>query len=87
MAEVIVYTTSMCGFCVAVKRLLSQKGVAFREIDVTGDRERRAWLLQETKQRTVPQVFIDGVPHGGFSDLQDLDRRGALDRLLGHERP
>ena len=82
MPEVLIYTTRSCGYCLLAKRLLNNKGVSYREIDVTGDREKRAWLRQASGQRTVPQVFIDERPFGGFTDIEALDRRGELDRLL-----
>ncbi|MCZ7683298.1 MAG: glutaredoxin 3 [Sandaracinaceae bacterium] len=82
MAEVRIYLTRTCGYCTAAKRLLDAKGVRYEEIDVTGDNEARAWLREVTGRGTVPQVFIDGRPYGGFTDLAALDRRGELDRLL-----
>lgn len=83
MSEVLVYTTPSCPYCVMAKRLLAQKGVAFQEIDVAHDAPKRAWLVQATGQRTVPQIFIAGKPYGGFTDISALDRQGKLDPLLG----
>ncbi|MFK7990736.1 MAG: glutaredoxin 3 [Sandaracinaceae bacterium] len=82
MSAVRIYTTSYCGFCYAAKRLLHGKGIAFEEIDVTGDTERRQWLEDATGQHTVPQVFIGEEAVGGFTDIRDLDRRGKLDALV-----
>jgi glutaredoxin 3 len=82
MPEVLVYTTPSCAYCVMAKRLLTQKGVAFREIDVAHDEAQRRWLAETTGQRTVPQIFIDGKPYGGFSDIAALDKQGKLDPLL-----
>ncbi|MCA9574348.1 MAG: glutaredoxin 3 [Polyangiales bacterium] len=79
---VTIYVTSLCPYCHAALRLLDQKGVAYERIDVDGDRAKRAWLLEQTGQHTVPQVFIDGRPYGGYTDIAALDRRGALDALL-----
>lgn len=87
MAEIVVYRTQHCGYCVRVHALLEAKGVPFKEIDVTDDAGKRRWLVDATKQRTVPQVFIDGKPVGGFDELARLNRSGELDRLLaGHQR-
>jgi len=83
MAQVRIYTTSTCGYCVSAKRLLKSKGVSFEEIDVSGDWEMRRWLVEATGRRTVPQVFIDGKPYGGYTDIAALDREGELDRVLG----
>jgi glutaredoxin 3 len=81
-AEVIVYVTDYCPYCIRAKGLLKRKGVAFTEIDVTHDPAKRAWLFEKTGQRTVPQIFIDGVSVGGCDDLHALDREGKLDLLL-----
>jgi glutaredoxin 3 len=81
-AEVKIYTREACGYCTAAIRLLTGKGVAFQHIDATGDPDTRRWLAEVTGQSTVPQIFIDGRPVGGYTDLAALDRRGELDRLL-----
>ena len=82
MPEVTVYSTRICPYCVAAKRLLSQRGIAYREIDVTGDDAKRAWLLDTTKRRTVPQIFIGDAAIGGFDELAALDRSGQLGKLM-----
>jgi glutaredoxin 3 len=63
-------------------RLLKQQGLEFEEIDVTGDHERRRWLVAASGQRTVPQIFINGRSVGGFDDLSALVRGGELPALL-----
>ena len=81
MAEVVIYRTPYCGYCVRVHALLETKGVPFKEVDVSDDPGKRRWLVDVTKQRTVPQVFIDGKPVGGCDELARLNRSGELDRL------
>jgi glutaredoxin 3 len=81
-ADVIVYTTTVCPYCIRAKMHLNKKGVAFKEIDVSGDQEKRAWLKQATGQHTVPQIFINGKSIGGCDDMLALDRAGGLDPLL-----
>lgn len=83
MAEVRIYTTPFCGYCTRAKQLLTRKGVRYEEIDVSGDWAARRWLAEATGQRTVPQVFIDGKPYGGYVDVALLEREGRLDALLG----
>jgi glutaredoxin 3 len=88
MPEVKIYVTTYCGYCVAAKRLLEAKGVAYQEIDCTRDPETRKWLIETTGMRTVPQIFIGGVPVGGYDDLAELDQEGRLDAILaGKETP
>ena len=81
-AEVRIYVTSWCPYCIAAKRLLRQKDVTFTEVDVDGRDDLRRWLVSASGQRTVPQVFVNGQPLGGFSDVEDLDQEGKLDKLL-----
>jgi glutaredoxin 3 len=83
--RVTVYTTTYCPWCVRAKALLKRKGVDFEEINVEGDDARRLWLVEQTGQRTVPQVFAGERSLGGFSDLDALDREGKLDPILRGE--
>ena len=81
-AKIIIYSADYCPYCHAAKALFNNKGVAFEEVNVEGDDEKRAWLAEITGQRTVPQVFINDKPYGGFTDVQALDQSGELDKLL-----
>lgn len=76
-----VYTTEYCGYCVRAKALLSRLQIAYEEVDVTHDFEKREWLVNESGQRTVPQIFIDGRSIGGFVELAALERAGGLREL------
>lgn len=87
MAEVQIYTTTYCAYCMRAKALLKKKGVAFTEIDVTDDDEKREWLVATTRQRTVPQIFINAKSVGGCDELYGLDRAGKLDGLLSEPAP
>ena len=83
MANVEIYTTPTCPFCLAAKRLLDSKGVAFREIDVSKDpADREAMTQRANGKRSVPQIFIGDRHVGGSDDLHELDRNGKLDPLL-----
>ncbi len=77
-AEVKVYTTAVCPYCVRAKSVLAKRGIAYQEIDVGADPSMRAWLVQATGRRTVPQIFIAGAPIGGSDELVELDRTGEL---------
>jgi glutaredoxin 3 len=82
-ADVVMYSTRLCGYCFAARRLLGARKVAYREIDVTGDYGKRRWLVEVTGRRTVPQIFIGGEPIGGYEELAALDRSGRLAERLG----
>ena len=83
MASIEVYTTPFCPYCSAAKELLQRKGVEFVEINVAGDRELRARMVERAGGRmTVPQIFIGATHVGGCDDLYALDDAGGLDPLL-----
>src|SRR5260221_12094049 len=73
-AEVTIYTTRVCGYCVAAKRLLTSRKVAYTEVDVSNDNAKREWLGEATGRPPVPQIFIGGEALGGYAELAALDR-------------
>jgi glutaredoxin 3 len=84
MPQIVIYTTSTCPYCRAAKQLLDLKKIAYQEIPVDGDPQKRAEMSRLAEGRsTVPQIFIDGQPIGGCDDLYALESAGELDRLLG----
>ncbi len=82
MKPVTIYTTQLCGFCHAAKRLLTQKGVAFDEIDVAMNPDKRQEMMSRAGRHTVPQIFVGDLHVGGCDDLYELERAGKLDPLL-----
>ena len=82
MADVKIYRTSYCPYCDMAERLFKSIDQEVEKIDVTNDPDKRTWLVQETGQRTVPQIFIDDRHVGGYDDLAALERKGKLDALL-----
>lgn len=73
-----IYTTRTCGYCYAAKRTLDSVDLEYTEYDVSTDYEKRAWLVQESGQRTVPQIFVNGESIGGYTELRALLRAGGL---------
>ncbi|HQY42770.1 MAG TPA: glutaredoxin 3 [Paracoccaceae bacterium] len=83
MQRVEIYTTPICPYCAAAKRLLTKKGVSYEETDVSSDPAlRQAMTERANGRRTVPQIFIGGKHVGGSDDLHALDHAGRLDALL-----
>lgn len=83
MQPVEIYTSPLCGFCHAAKRLLTQKGIAFSEIDVFQNPSRKPEMIQRANGgRTVPQIFVGETHVGGCDELYALERAGKLDALL-----
>ena len=86
MTNVEIYTTRSCSYCLAAKRLLTRKLIAFTEIDVAGNPEKRKEMFERSNGGyTVPQIFIGATHVGGSDDLHELERRGKLDPLLAAE--
>lgn len=82
MKPVVIYTTPICGFCHAAKRLLDSKGVAYEEIDVMRDTAKKQEMMERSGRRTVPQIWVGEAHVGGCDDLYDLERSGKLDPML-----
>lgn len=83
MAEIEIFTQPYCPYCARAVALLTQKGVAFREINAPhGTPERREAIERSGGRTTVPQIFINGASIGGCDDLMALERAGKLDPLL-----
>ncbi|EIM25081.1 glutaredoxin 3 [Microvirga lotononidis] len=83
MPSITIYTKSWCPYCSAAKKLLTEKGAAFTEIDIEKKPEARAEMMQKANGRsTVPQIFIGEKHVGGCDDLYALDDRGQLEPLL-----
>ena len=83
MQSVEIYTSPLCGYCHAAKRLLTQKGVSFSEIDVLAQPDRKPEMIQRANGgRTVPQIFIGTTHVGGCDDLFALESAGKLDAVL-----
>lgn len=83
MPPVDIYTTRFCPYCSTAKALLKRKGVAFTEINLSQEHERRDEMITRANGRmTVPQIFIGDLHVGGSDELHALERTGKLDPLL-----
>jgi glutaredoxin 3 len=82
MAKVEVYSTGQCPYCVMAKQLLEGKKVSYDEIRVDKNPDKRKEMMTKSRQRTVPQIFINDQSVGGYTDLLALDRAKKLDSLL-----
>jgi glutaredoxin 3 len=81
-SRVVVYSTSHCGYCRRAEELLRRERIAFETIDVTGDAHARAELVERANgRRTVPVIFVDGQPIGGYQELAALVRAGELKHI------
>jgi glutaredoxin 3 len=83
MANVVMYTSASCPFCMNAERLLLNRGVKnIHKIRVDLEPELRLEMMEKTGRRTVPQIYIDGLHIGGYEELRALDLTGELEPLL-----
>ncbi len=76
--QIKMYTRDYCSFCYAAKNLLVKRGLEFEEIAVSGDANAEQQMRDLSGRNTVPQIFIDGKPIGGYTELVDMDMDGKL---------
>ena len=82
-AEVMMYSTAVCPYCVRAESFLRAKGVAeIAKVRVDLDPGERVEMMKKTGRRTVPQIYVGDVHVGGYEDLVALDRVGGLVPLL-----
>jgi glutaredoxin 3 len=82
VAKIEIYSSISCPFCVMAKQLLDRKGVAYTEIRVDLDPTKRQEMMKKSRQRTVPQIFINDESIGGYTDLVAINNSKRLDNLL-----
>lgn len=82
MAKIKVFTANLCPYCTMAEKLLERKGLQYQEINVDSQPGLRQELMNKTKRRTVPQIFVGDVHVGGFDDLYALEQSGKLDELV-----
>jgi len=79
MNRIEIYSTDNCPWCIRAKSLLRTRGLDFEEIDISSDQVRALEMTERSGQRTVPQIFIDGHPIGGFDELSKMNLPDKLD--------
>lgn len=83
MNQVKILTSASCSYCYAAKDLLQREGIVYEEVDAIKDSEQAQQLLIQSGQRTVPQIFINDKPIGGFTELSALISSREFD-LITH---
>jgi len=83
MTDIVIYSKEQCPYCVAAKQLFTAKGVAFKEIHVDQDPDQLSIMMERSGRRSVPQIFINDLPMGGYDDIAALEKTGKLNELLG----
>ena len=82
MADILIYSSAICPYCVAAKNFLKSKGLDYREVRIDLDASARKEMLDRSQRMSVPQIFVNGTHVGGFDDMVALDRAGNFNPLL-----
>ncbi|MDH5823783.1 glutaredoxin 3 [Luteimonas sp. RD2P54] len=80
--EITLYTSAVCGYCVAAKNFLRSRGLAWNEVRIDLDPDARQRMVARTRRTSVPQIFVGETHVGGYDDMMALHRAGGFDRLL-----
>jgi glutaredoxin 3 len=74
MKQIRLYTRGICGWCLDAKEYLTQRGIAFQEIDVGRDPGANAEMKRLSGQQYVPTITVDGHVLANF----DVDQLAAF---------
>ena len=86
--NIIIYTSSLCGFCYRAKSLLKRKNIPFEEIDIDLDYSKRDEMVKKSGGKiSVPQIFYKHRHIGGFDDLYKLDEENGLENFIKSDEP
>ena len=83
--EILIYSSYNCGYCDRAKKLLEEKSISYREINIQDNpTEREVMLKKANGRRTVPQIFINEVHIGGFQELHKIVIEENLEKYLSN---
>ena len=86
--NIIIYTSSLCGFCYRAKSLLKKKNIPFEEIDIDLDCSKRNEMIKKSGGRTsVPQIFFKDLHIGGCDDLYKFEEDNGLKNFVKQYEP
>ena len=80
--EITLYTSAVCGYCVAAKNFLKSKGLQWREVRIDTDPAERQRMVALAKRTSVPQIFVGTTHVGGYDDMMALHRAGRFEPLV-----
>lgn len=70
----IIYSKNFCPYCDMAKQLLTDKGIAYTEINInaaTNPADVLSEIQKITTRKTFPQIVLNGQYVGGYTDLRD----------------
>ena len=86
MKKIIIYSSSLCSYCIAAKKLLEQQNLSFEEKNIDFDKQLKNEMIKKSSgKKTVPQIFFDNYHVGGCDELFEIYNNGNLTKLLKNE--
>lgn len=85
--QITLYTSAVCGYCVAAKNFLKSRGLEWNEVRIDTDPAEREKMVALAKRTTVPQIFVGDTHVGGYEDMMALHRAGKFEPLLAGDTP
>jgi glutaredoxin 3 len=80
--EIVMYTSAICGYCVAAKTFLKSQGLDWREVRIDLDVAERERMMARARRTSVPQIFVGETHVGGYDDMMALHRKGGFLPLI-----
>ncbi len=68
--QVTIYSTPSCHFCHAAKEFFTANNVAFTDVDVASDMDKRKEMIDMTGQMGVPVIRIEDDVIVGFDEAK-----------------
>ncbi len=82
MAEVVLYGTLLCPYCIGARALLRQLDIPYRSVWVGWGGQRAREMLERSGRTSVPQIFVGKHHVGGYDELESAASSPLLRRLL-----
>ena len=83
MKKIIIYSSSICPYCIAAKILLKKEGLSFEEKIIDGNQGLKELMIKKTNGKTsVPQIFFNEKLIGGYDQLLALHKSVSLKDMV-----
>ncbi len=83
MKKILIYSSNICPYCIAAKRIFESLDLNFKEIIIDNSPDTKKEMIEKSHGRkTVPQVFIGNTHIGGYDDLELALKSGKLEEIL-----
>jgi len=83
MKKITMYSSLICPYCIAAKKILTNEGYSFNEIVIDNKPDIKDEMIKRTNGKyTVPQIFFDDELIGGFDQLSILQKNKSIKSLV-----